>query len=101
MNNYPCVHDLKEISEWDFEKKSVREFLDLLDVLWDVNYGDHNWDNNKHFLSTGGWSGNEAIIQAIQENRIFWSMCWQESRRGGHYKFDLTKLINIGKKETK
>ena len=100
--SYPCEHFLKEISEWDFEKKSVNEFLELLRSLW--KYEGFDFDFFSHYfncfnLRTGGWSGNEAIIQAMQENRIFWAMCWQESRRGGHYKFDLTDLINLGKKE--
>lgn len=38
-------------------------------------------------ISTGGWSGNEDIIEAMQDNQVFWSLHWLESRRGGHYKF--------------
>jgi hypothetical protein len=42
-----------------------------------------------YFMSTGGWSGNESIIDALAKNRLFWLVAWQESRRGGHYRFEL------------
>jgi len=38
-------------------------------------------------LHTGGWSGNEEIIRAMQDNRVWWGMFWESSRRGGHYEF--------------
>ena len=49
------------------------------------------WD-----VSTGGWSGNEEIIAALErgskgDGRVpiswFWIICWTMSRRGGHYTF--------------
>jgi hypothetical protein len=32
-------------------------------------------------------SGNEDLIAAMQENEMWWTLHWQEIRRGGHYKF--------------
>lgn len=40
-----------------------------------------------HEVSTGGWSGNESIIYAMKANTLFWSMHWEQSVRGGHYRF--------------
>lgn len=40
-------------------------------------------------ISTAGWSGNEAIIGAMQKNRMLWHLNWVQSRRGGHYIFEL------------
>ena len=43
-------------------------------------------------LHTLGWSGNEEIIGALKENMMFWQLTWEESKRGGHYKFDIRDL---------
>ena len=39
-------------------------------------------------LHTGGWSGNEDIIEALAAS-MFWLMYWQKSVRNGHYYFEI------------
>lgn len=43
-------------------------------------------------LHTGGWSGNEEIICALQKSQ-FWFFWWESSRRGGHYYFEIPLKI--------
>jgi hypothetical protein len=38
-------------------------------------------------LSTGGFSENEHILAALQQNTMFWMLCWQSTSVGGHYEF--------------
>jgi hypothetical protein len=38
-------------------------------------------------LTTGGWSGNESIIDALESNQLFWSRYWSHIMRGGKYCF--------------
>ena len=54
-------------------------------------------------ISTGGLSNHEKIIENI--DKLFWSICWEYSKRGGHYKFIINpiqwgfKLVNEYAKE--
>lgn len=38
-------------------------------------------------VSTGGWSGNEDLIDAMQENTVLWTLVWEASFRGGGFVF--------------
>ena len=86
MDRYPEEDELEKIKSWDYlDPQGCFEFIAS---IWEhQNYCDH--EGTKWYLSTGGWSGNEEIIQALKSNYILWVMTWEESRRGGHYIFDL------------
>lgn len=83
---YPTRETLKAISEWPRD-----DFLNMLAFCkkaWEygnaaVTVKDREWS-----FSTMGKSGNESIIQAMQENEFFWFVFWKSSERGGHYKFE-------------
>ncbi|MDD4873367.1 MAG: hypothetical protein PHE15_00090 [Dehalococcoidales bacterium] len=85
---YPTEEQLKYIKEFDITKHRVFELLDFIEQIWE--FGDWGFHRTKHTLEldTGGWSGNEDIIDALQLNYLFWSLYWEEHRRGGHYKFN-------------
>ena len=84
---YPSDHALRTIKDWDYTK--IKSLMEFIYEHWE--YGDSCWKQRgrKFSISTGGWSGNESLIGAMQSNRMFWSICWEESRRGGHYKFEV------------
>ena len=89
-NGYPDVSELEKIINWDY--KDLKGLMDYVYFLWWCP--DWGWKQrgNTYRLSTGGRSGNEDIIGALQNNLMFWGMCWQKSTRGGHYVFKIPKL---------
>ncbi len=91
--DYPTIEDLMTIRNWKFEDfyKDYVAFAEYIVNLW--HYGEP-WAKlmgkkvKRLKLSTGGWSGNEEIIDAMSKT-FFWMMCWERSERGGHYLFKI------------
>jgi hypothetical protein len=72
--------------------------LDTIKSAWE--YADWGWRKEeavddfkkpviRYHVSTGGWSGNEEIINALRLNPCFWPLYWHSARRGGHYVFEI------------
>lgn len=90
--HYPDEKSLKEIKEWNILKQGVQGLLDL--VKENTNWPDHQiYITGKKIIRfeyhTGGWSGNEDVINALRQNLPFWSLFWEKSTRGGHYYFKI------------
>jgi hypothetical protein len=110
-DGYPTNAELKKIQNWPHADFAGSDFVGLLEYVrsrWkfaDAGYWRHprlrrsqfrhptkqNQNLQKYLVSTAGWSGNEALIGALEKNYIFWLMCWVQSRRGGHYIFEVRK----------
>ena len=89
-DGYPTDDTLKKITEWDW--KHTDKLFELLRKLWAYNEYWTQTDNGENItynISTMGWSGNESIIDALEENYIIWHFTWIQTRRGGHYIFEL------------
>lgn len=87
--DYPSEEDLKRIREWD-TIKDPEGLLDFILPYWERNgwYKRSGKNLINLQLSTGGWSGNESIIEAMHTNMFFF-FWWQKSIRGGHYWFKI------------
>lgn len=84
MDRYPSDIELKTIAKWDsLDFKGLFKFVQS---IW-AEYGFIKIWGKKVTMVTGGWSGNESIIGAMQDNTVFWMTCWQSSKRGGQYIF--------------
>lgn len=90
-DGYPTEEFLEEIRKWDYTKG----FTSLLEFALKGHTYPTYWerldsidDKTTWNISTGGWSGNESIVYALMDNKMFWLCCWIQSRRGGHYIFE-------------
>ena len=87
---YPTSYELKRIEKWP-HTEGFKELLEYVkSIWWEPGWG---WKQSgrKYWISTGGWSGNEELIGAMHNNFIFWSQCFVQHRRGGHYILEIPK----------
>lgn len=88
-DGYPEEEDLKRVETWP--REDFVGLMKFVESIWWPDGGKWGWrQRGKVFrLATGGWSGNEDIIDALRHNYMFWARCWHLSRRGGRYIFQL------------
>jgi hypothetical protein len=90
QDGYPYKESLQIIEEWQpGEANSFHGLMDFIHSLWWCPEWGFYRDGTLYRLSTGGWSGNESIIEALERNRLFWMFCWRSSHRGGRYEFEV------------
>jgi hypothetical protein len=105
-DGYPTEQALEVVEKWHWDDakgwfKFIEELWAYHDFGWKEKDEPHEWQNHKqykdkivhrYYISTAGWSGNEAIIHAMQRNSMMWHLNWVQSRRGGHYIFELKEF---------
>lgn len=100
-DGYPTEETLERIKTWPYE--TLQDPIDAMDFAgraW--SYPDYwqkteLWEDPegypgqrpevRYVFSTGGWSGNESIIGAIEENVMLRALGAWSWRRGGHYEY--------------
>ena len=88
-DGYPDGEELARIVRWPHT--DLVGLFQFIRTLWQYK---NCWKQRgrRYWLSTGGWSGNESLIEALQSNQIVWLVCFYSHRRGGHYVFELPKI---------
>lgn len=89
MTDYPTDDELQRISAWPLD--DPLGWIDFVYGIWRwPDWGIHR-TQRRLYLSTGGWSGNESIVEAMRTH-ILWWVSFVSHRRGGHYALDMTRL---------
>jgi hypothetical protein len=97
-DGYPTEAALTIARIWHWsDSKGWFEFIKSIWHLaswgWHEGEADHDYRKDekvyRYDISTAGWSGNEAIIREMEQNSMMWHLNWVQSRRGGHYIFEL------------
>lgn len=91
-DRYPTEEALEKIRVWP-HTDLAGAFAFVRSIWWSADWGWHTeiGEKTEYKISTGGWSGNESLIAAMKANRMLWLITWQQSRRGGHYIFELPR----------
>ena len=99
-DGYPTDEALEIIEIWHWN--DAKGWFDFIHSIWHL--ASWGWKEGEaideitnkktwcYYVSTAGWSGNESIIRAMQKNDWMWHMNWVQSRRGGHYIFELKEF---------
>ena len=94
----PTDEALRRIEEWPAADPTG--WLAFCRAAWNTEYGkvtDRVWSDvvETRFIS-GGWSDNEAVVEAMAHNRLLWGRCWVSSHRGGVWVFEISLDIRAG-----
>jgi len=91
MNRKEWKGILKTIETW------TGNYFKLMDFVYEQWYFPR-WkvktfkNGARYKISTHGLIENEALVEALKKNKIFWNLCWQKSERGGIYEFIIKEL---------
>ena len=93
---YPDERTIELIGQWRIEDDYEKMLTFLTPIMSGYGRCEKREIDNVWEVVTGGWSGNEEIISAMQSNLAFWGIYWQLSKRGGYYEFKGNHLKRIG-----
>ena len=88
-DGYPTDATLELIAKWNYEDPVG--WFEFIESIWYLREWGWRKDGNTYNVSTAGWSGNESVISAMMKNWVLWSTTWVQSRRGGHYIFEVVE----------
>ena len=90
-DGYPTEAAIEKIENWSWQDWcGLMEFVEMLWYWPDDFQGSR--EARTYTLATGGWSGNEDLVGALQRNLAFWGACWLSSHRGGRHCFAIPAL---------
>jgi len=96
---YPTEATLRRIRRWSIQTNA--DFEAVMDFAGRAWNWPHLWVRERDWIdpdypsfptlryvfSTGGWSGNESIVGAIEKNQMVQMIGAWPWRRGGHYEY--------------
>lgn len=95
-DGYPTEATLDHIRKWPI--KGAADCVAAMDFAGNAWHYPRCWTREdtpeaidrvevRYTFSTGGWSGNESILEAIRENHMLHALGAWSWRRGGHYEY--------------
>ena len=90
-NGYPTADTLRYIEDRPIlSRSSLSDLFDFIQRAWN-SYGKcsvlSDGETQEIVFITGGWPGNESLIESLMLNKEAWNTAWYQSTRGGKYMF--------------
>lgn len=79
QHGYP---DDRTLFELEWRRRDPAAWLNYAKAAWNQHYGKVDVKDGRFHFATGGWSGNESVIEAMRKNTL-WALLWDSSHRGG------------------
>lgn len=86
---YPNEATLRTIRAWPWSDKAG--FWEYVNEAWNHSCGKIRLSPTRMKFVTGGWSGNESIIRAVNENIQIGKQAWLSSHRGGLHVYEIER----------
>ena len=83
VHDYPTDEDLDKIATWPHD--DFTGCMAFIKERW--RFDAWREADGVYEIATYGWSGNEALLDALRNNFMLWSLYWHQSHRGGGYIF--------------
>ena len=91
-DGYPTEGTLAVIRDWP--SGDLFAFFAYCAAAWNERDFVEVSEDKMHWrFITGGWSGNENVIEAMSANKFYWLTAWQLSERGGLHVFKLPAYL--------
>jgi len=81
-DGYPSDETLEAIENWPME--DFKNCLKFAEKAYQKGYGVWKKEEGWIKIATGGWSGNESVVYALQK-QIYWNMLFIAKLCGGAY----------------
>lgn len=98
-DGYPSDAELDRIENWSAPR--IKDLFPLMAYVrerwkypqyWEErDVEEYSRRDREYEISTGGWSGNESLIHALESNMMFSIIAPWSWRRGGHYIYRIPK----------
>lgn len=97
-DGYPHDIEIMRIEQWP--TATTDDLITLMEYVkarwsypqyWEEADIEDRYPYREYTVSTGGWSGNESLIHALEQNTMFRVIAPWSWRRGGHYVYRINR----------
>ena len=71
LDGYPTEETLEIIKQWDMNPSTMKDLMAFIASAWHWNDMARETSPGLWVFATGGWSGNESLLTALQQSKAW------------------------------